>query len=1146
MHFPRRRRQSAKLANGIAAASCLAAWLLVITFQCSSNLVVAQTPSSPLAVDVDSIPEGLPLNLSEENNEKEEGEEEKGNKDTDWSSQAAFAVTTTDDDAPNMAVEDGLINKDWVLSAVDATVSVNLFWPEVEAEGKNQSQNESLSSSSSSPTSLHSNSPPNTNASVLAVTFQRFGYVNLRKKDTAVRSVTHVCLDIYIGESKQTVLTAVGYAFRDGRALSLSAHTIIESNRNYSAGAWNSMSIPLPDALDAYWYELRIEEKSVQGSVIYIQNAGFCDARNATRNTGTSQYKQCLWSVENPNLKQELLLEQQSSATSTAAAVSSSTSIEMPFIEAVYLSGFGLSPFWVDKSFVGFYDFSYILPSGETAVKALVGPNGALSLSSEASFQHWTALHFQILASSSEIDVCVEVSRNKESREQPQCLESLWNQSSISGAWVDVSAPLSDFGDVLNQARPPWNRFSLADGSTAGVFYLVTNILFNAKADSSTSELWVLDIIDSPPELSGFLDREEVPATPYHKSSHTLGWSIGIVVGVVAALIIIPILLCIVYPKQPGRRLTSIPLFCVAAHETVKEVLEDIVSPRFRFRVPATVKMKAADKKGWVENENSLGSQEDGWAYGDSNNTNTTNIEGILPVYGESSRAERRLSSEDSSISPPMLHAPTQLGNHITADNNITTTTTTTTTPLSTGRQIMYPIRRGGSCTLIETASSPLDTAGRAGAMSDPRPLYRRTSILESDSEEYSSYMGESSPLPIPIISARTTRKVSNLQHIDEALKFSCKMLMESSSDLKKLFAYNRPRGRHIRRVASETIDISIASDYHTLIEKQIASLQNAQRIIADEWKVMKDIGSEREEGELTSKQQQIMSRIPSRTDVESMNVDMARDVQITGLIGSGGNGNVYHGFYKGHRVAIKMLHNNSAFTHDQLNSLKTEVELLQNLRHPNIVNFLGSCLNPPQVCVILEYAEGGSLHNMLHTNQKQPEYGTLLQLAEDVASAMDYCHGLDPPIIHRDLKPQNILLRRDGRAQVADFGIARMRQGTFVETKHLNAGTVAYMSPEIMQGRKVDEKCDVYSFGVIMWECLTGEKPWSDKLLPMQVVVAVGVEGDRLPVPLECPISLKRLIKDCWRHDPRLRPTFREIKLRLAYIRNKHGTHHR
>ena len=81
------------------------------------------------------------------------------------------------------------------------------------------------------------------------------------------------------------------------------------------------------------------------------------------------------------------------------------------------------------------------------------------------------------------------------------------------------------------------------------------------------------------------------------------------------------------------------------------------------------------------------------------------------------------------------------------------------------------------------------------------------------------------------------------------------------------------------------------------------------------------------------------------------------------------------------------------------------------------------------------------------------------------------------------------------------------------------------------------------YSFGIILWECLTGEKPWADKLLPMQVVVAVGVEGDRLALPPGCPISLKRLVRDCWRHDPRLRPTFREIKLRLAYLRNKHGT---
>ena len=162
------------------------------------------------------------------------------------------------------------------------------------------------------------------------------------------------------------------------------------------------------------------------------------------------------------------------------------------------------------------------------------------------------------------------------------------------------------------------------------------------------------------------------------------------------------------------------------------------------------------------------------------------------------------------------------------------------------------------------------------------------------------------------------------------------------------------------------------------------------------------------------------------------------------------------------------MLHNSGALSPQQLDSITAEILLLQNLRHPNVINFLGACLDPPNPCLILEYAEGGSLHNMLHTCQKVPQYGTLLQLAEDVAEGMAYCHSLDPPIIHRDLKPQNILLRRDGRAQIADFGIARMRRTTFIQTAHMNAGTVAYMSPEIMQGGKVDEKCDVYSFAMV------------------------------------------------------------------------------
>ena len=897
-------------------------------------------------------------------------------------------------------VADGIISDSWVMSAVDANVT-SLSWPEVSAG--------------------FSTAPASPNASVMVIDSQRFGYVNLRKKDEALSSPSHVCLNVLVtsvdgiteDNNPQTIFTLTGYSIQGNKPLSISAHTILENNQNFSPNVWSTMRIPLPDAMESSWYEIRIEEMSVQGSIIFIQSLGFCGSSDHSEKDASDGYTQCIWKTD-------------SDFEINAAAA-------MPFIEPVYLSGFGLSPAWADASYIGFYDFSYILPGGETAVKALVGPNGALSFASEQSFEDWEALHFQILASSNEVDVCVEVSREKKSREEAQCVESLWDQNEINGLWVDVSIPLSSFG-----SQRPWNRLDLVDGTDAGIFFIVTNILFSSNRKARAQEIWVLDVSESISDFEGLLRMYSGDESS--GSSHALGWSIGVAVGVLAALILLPTLACIVIPKQPGRRLTSVPLCCVAAHESLQDALEDLNSFRHRFRIPNTVKMKAADKKGWVESLTPEESLDPDQMHADAD------IDGIVPVYAENNQ---------------MQSAPCQ--ESIQTNSQARNSSNDSMTPVPPDRQIMYHTHHGGQIAVEDNILSGMP--GPENACRDPRPLYRRSSILESECVQ-SSFLPEMSPLSILNTSRSelSYRRFSNLQHIDDALKVSCKVLMESSNDLKKLLAYNRPKGRNIRRVASETIDMSVASDYHNLIEQQIISLQSAQKIVADEWKIMRDIARTTRDNQTASRQP--VEKIPSRTDVQSMNVDISRDVQITGLIGSGGSGNVYHGLYKGHFVAIKMLHNNGAFTGDQLNALKTEAALLQNLRHPNIVNFLGCCLSPPQICVILEYAEGGSLHHMLHINQKQPEYGTLLQLAEDVASAMDYCHSLDPPIIHRDLKPQNILLRRDGRAQVADFGIARIRQSTFVETKHLNAGTVAYMSPEIMQGKNVDEKCDVYSFG--------------------------------------------------------------------------------
>ena len=139
-------------------------------------------------------------------------------------------------------------------------------------------------------------------------------------------------------------------------------------------------------------------------------------------------------------------------------------------------------------------------------------------------------------------------------------------------------------------------------------------------------------------------------------------------------------------------------------------------------------------------------------------------------------------------------------------------------------------------------------------------------------------------------------------------------------------------------------------------------------------------------------------------------------------------------------------------------------------------------------------------------------------------------------------IKSQNILLDGVGRAKVADFGIARKKQHTFLTTKHVNAGTVAYMAPELFQGTLVDEKCDLYSFAVILWECWTGQIPWNEKQIHVQIVMTVGIDKKRLEIPKNTPNGLKALTRECWRHDPRLRPSFYDVSTKIDKLmkRNK------
>ncbi|HNB51828.1 MAG TPA: serine/threonine-protein kinase, partial [Anaerolineales bacterium] len=153
------------------------------------------------------------------------------------------------------------------------------------------------------------------------------------------------------------------------------------------------------------------------------------------------------------------------------------------------------------------------------------------------------------------------------------------------------------------------------------------------------------------------------------------------------------------------------------------------------------------------------------------------------------------------------------------------------------------------------------------------------------------------------------------------------------------------------------------------------------------------------------------------------------------------------------------------------------EADLLRQLNHPNIVKIISTQVENGEYLLVMEYVPGGSLRDLLDQTPVIPLAQTL-HLALELADALARAHHLG--IIHRDLKPANILLAADGSPRLADFGIARLTgQNTRLTEEGATVGTIAYMSPEACIGEDLDARADVWSFGVLLYEMLTGKNPF-------------------------------------------------------------------
>jgi serine/threonine protein kinase len=246
---------------------------------------------------------------------------------------------------------------------------------------------------------------------------------------------------------------------------------------------------------------------------------------------------------------------------------------------------------------------------------------------------------------------------------------------------------------------------------------------------------------------------------------------------------------------------------------------------------------------------------------------------------------------------------------------------------------------------------------------------------------------------------------------------------------------------------------------------------------------------------------------------------------QIEGLIGRGGMASIYKAkdLVTGQAVAVKIPHQGFESDPAWFARFQREAEIGQKLNHPNILRFLdvGEHSRP---YIVMEYLEGKTLDRVMNKIRPLP-ISDALQIASQVCGALAHMH--EHKIVHRDLKPQNIMNCNDGSLRIMDFGIAKsteMRRITFAGFSPA-MGTPDYMAPEQVQGKRGDERTDIYSLGAVLYEMATGSVPFEGDN-PF-VVMNARITGDPIaPRKLnrEIPKEIEEIILHAMEREPHCR----------------------
>ncbi|XP_006165856.2 serine/threonine-protein kinase A-Raf [Tupaia chinensis] len=255
-------------------------------------------------------------------------------------------------------------------------------------------------------------------------------------------------------------------------------------------------------------------------------------------------------------------------------------------------------------------------------------------------------------------------------------------------------------------------------------------------------------------------------------------------------------------------------------------------------------------------------------------------------------------------------------------------------------------------------------------------------------------------------------------------------------------------------------------------------------------------------------------------------------EVQLLKRIGTGSFGTVFRGRWHGD-VAVKVL-KVAQPTAEQAQAFKNEMQVLRKTRHVNILLFMGF-MTRPGFAIITQWCEGSSLYHHLHVADTRFEMVQLIDVARQTAQGMDYLHAKN--IIHRDLKSNNIFLHEGLTVKIGDFGLATVKtRWSGAQPLEQPSGSVLWMAAEVIRMQDPNPysfQSDVYAYGVVLYELMTGSLPYSHIGSRDQIIFMVGrgyLSPDLSKISSNCPTAMRRLLSDCLKFQREERPLFPQI----------------